>query len=326
MIPIRDTIPSKNYPVVNSTLIGINIVVFLIQMSQGTGLARFIYTYGLVPARFSVPYISSHFTFSQQLFSLISFMFLHGGFMHIVGNMWFLHIFGDNVEDRLGSFYYLVFYLLCGLTSGLFHLLLNYHSTVPTIGASGAIAGVMGAYFILYPHSKILTLIPIIIIPWFVEIPAVFFLGFWFVMQLFNAAFSNAMSGGIAWWAHVGGFVFGIVSLKFFNVLPKTGIAESLKFATFKKKTTPRFQVLKSSNLGQDRNLYKEISITPYEAAAGAKKTINIPWGFYNRFYKVAIPPGTRDGMILRLKGIGKQLPNGQKGDLLLKVRLQQPW
>ncbi len=331
MIPIRDTIPSKNYPVVNTTLIGVNICIFLIQMSSshslGIGLDRFIYTYGLVPARFSVPYISSHFTLSQQLFSLISYMFLHGGFMHIAGNMWFLHIFGDNVEDRLGSFYYLVFYLLCGLTSGLFHLFLNYHSTVPTIGASGAIAGVMGAYFILYPHSKILTLIPIIIIPWFVEIPAVFFLGFWFVIQLFNAAFSNAMSGGIAWWAHVGGFVFGIMSLKFFNVLPKTGIVGILKAAAFKKKTTPRFQVLKSSNLrSQDRNLYKEISITPYEAAAGAKKTINIAWGFYNRFYNVTIPAGTRDGMVLRLKGIGKQMPNGYQGDLLLKIRIQQPW
>ncbi len=326
MIPIRDTIPSKNYPVVNTTLIGVNIVVFLIQMSQGIGLERFIYTYGLVPARFSIPYISSHFTLTQQLFSLISFMFLHGGFMHILGNLWTLYIFGDNVEDRLGSFYYLVFYLLCGLISGLFHLILNYHSTVPTIGASGAIAGVMGAYFILYPNSKILTLIPIVIFPWFVEIPAVFFLGFWFVMQLFNAAFSSAMASGIAWWAHVGGFVFGVVSLKFFNVLPEASIWGSFKSASFKKKTSPRFQVLKGANLRQDRDLYEEINITPYEAAAGAKKTINIPWGFYNRFYNVTIPAGTRDGMILRLKGIGKQMPDGQKGDLLLKVRLQQPW
>ncbi|MBC2717747.1 MAG: rhomboid family intramembrane serine protease [Desulfobacteraceae bacterium] len=326
MIPIRDTIPSQNYPVVNSTLIGINIVVFLIQMSQGIGLERFIYTYGLVPARFSIPYISSHFTLSQQLFSLISFMFLHGGFMHIVGNMWTLYIFGDNVEDRLGSFYYLVFYLFCGLMSGLFHLFLNYHSTVPTIGASGAIAGVMGAYFILYPNAKILSLVPIIIFPLFVEIPAVFFLGFWFIMQVFNAAFSSAMASGIAWWAHIGGFVFGIVSLKLFNVLPETSIAGSLKSASFKKKTTPRFQVLKPSSMHQDRNLYEEISITPYEATAGTKKMINIPWGFSKRFYNVNIAPGTRDGMILRLKGIGKLMQDGHRGDLLLKVRIQQPW
>jgi len=325
MIPIRDTIPSKNYPVMNSTLIGINIVVFLIQMSQGIGLERFIYTYGLVPARFSAPHISSHFTLDQQLFSLISYMFLHGGFMHILGNLWTLYIFGDNVEDRLGSFYYLVFYLLCGLMSGLFHLLLNYHSAVPTIGASGSIAGVMGAYFILYPNSKILTLIPIIFIPWFVEIPAVFFLGFWFVMQVFNAASSTAMSSGIAWWAHIGGFIFGIVSLKLFNVLPETSIAGGLKSASIKRKKTSRFQVIKSSNANQNRNLSEEIHITPYEAAAGAKKTINIPWGFHNRFFNVTVPPGASDGMILRLKGIGKQM-DGRPGDILLKVRIQQPW
>ncbi len=330
MIPIRDTIPSKNYPVVNSTLIGVNLVVFLIQVSsfqsQSIELERFIYTYGLVPARFSVPYISSYFTSSQQLFSLISFMFLHGGVMHIVGNMWFLHIFGDNVEDRLGSFYYLIFYLLCGLVSGLFHLLLNVHSTVPTIGASGAIAGVMGAYFILYPRSKILTLIPIIFIPWFVEIPAVFFLGFWFIMQVFNAASTTAMATGIAWWAHIGGFIFGIVSLKFFNVLPETSIVGSLKSASFKRKTSPRFRILKKSTQQQARNLYYEISITPYEAAAGVKKTINVPWGFYNRFYKVTIPSGVKDGVILRLKGAGGQKQNSHQGDLLLKIRIQQPW
>ena len=326
MIPIRDTIPSKNYPIVNTALIGINIAVFLFQMSQGVGLERFIYTYGLVPARFSVPDISSYFTFTQQLFSLISFMFLHGGFMHLVGNLWTLYIFGDNVEDHLGSFYYLVFYLLCGLMSGLFHLLLNYHSTIPTIGASGAIAGVMGAYFILYPHSKILTLIPIVFIPWFVEIPAVFFLGFWFVLQLMNAFLTSGIGSGIAWWAHIGGFVFGIVCLKLFDVLPSTSVTGSLKSASIKKRTTPRFQVLKGSDPKQKNDLYDEIYITPYEAAAGAKKTINIAWGFQKRFYNVMIPPGAKDKMILRLKGIGKVMEDGQSGDLLLKVRIQQPW
>jgi hypothetical protein len=253
-------------------------------------------------------------------------MFLHGGFMHLVGNLWMLYIFGDNVEDHLGSFYYLIFYLLCGLMSGLFHLLLNYHSTVPTIGASGAIAGVMGAYFILYPNSKILTLIPIVFIPWSVEIPAVFFLGFWFVLQLVNAFFSSGIGSGIAWWAHIGGFVFGIVYLKLFNVLPATRISSSLKSVSLKKKTTPRFQVLKGSNLKQHIDLYDEIYITPYEAAAGVKKTINIARGFHKRFYNVTIPPGAKDKMILRLKGIGNKLEDGQVGDLLLKVRIQQPW
>lgn len=324
MIPIRDTIPSRNYPVVNVTLIAINIAVFFIQMSQGPEMERFIFTYGLVPARFSMPAISSHFTLSHQILSLISFMFLHGGIMHILGNMWMLYIFGDNVEDRLGSFYYLIFYLFCGLASGLFHLFLNFHSMVPTIGASGAIAGVMGAYFILYPHAKILTLIPIIVIPWFVEIPAVFFLGFWFFMQVFNAASSGAMAGGIAWWAHIGGFVCGIISLKVFNVLPEKSLAGSLKHASVQRRTSPRMQVLKTSHRSLDEHM--EIRITPYEAAAGAKKMINVPWGFYNRFFKVTIPPGARDGMVLRLKDAGPQSLEGHPMDLFLKIRIVQPW
>ena len=321
MIPIRDTVPSKNYPVVNATLIGINVAVFLVQMSQGTGFERFVYTYGLVPARYASPYISI-----LSFFPLISYMFLHGGVLHLLGNMWFLHIFGDNVEDRLGSFNYLIFYLLAGLISGLCHLLLNLQSTAPTIGASGAIAGVMGAYLILYPHSKILTLIPIIIIPWFVEIPAVFFLGLWFAMQLLNAYFSVGMSTGIAWWAHIGGFVFGIVWLKLFHVVPGADYEGMFKNAAVKRKATPRFQVIKPSGGRQDGHMYEEIRITPFEAAAGAKKTINIPWGFHNRFYHVMIPPGAKDGMLLRLKGIGGRTPDGGQGDVFLRVRIEQPW
>jgi hypothetical protein len=240
--------------------------------------------------------------------------------------MWTLYIFGDNVEDRLGSFYYLVFYLSCGLVSGLFHLFLNFHSTVPTIGASGAVAGVMGAYFVLYPHSRILTLIPIIFIPWFVEIPAVFFLGFWFFMQVLNATSSHAMGSGIAWWAHVGGFVAGIVSLKLFNVLPETGFSKGVKASGFQKKKTPRLHVIKSANSRSGDKADEEISITPYEAAAGTRKMVNIPWGFYNRFYNVTIPAGAHDGMVLRLKGAGEIRENGERGDLFLTVRIRQPW
>ena len=130
-----------------------------------------------MPARYTVPEISGYFSIGQQVFSFVSFMFIHGGFWHLLGNMWSLYILGDNVEDRLGPLRYLAFYLLCGITSGLTHIIINHHSQLPTIGASGAIAGVMGAYFILYPKSKILTLIPIFIIPYFVEIPAFFFNG-----------------------------------------------------------------------------------------------------------------------------------------------------
>jgi membrane associated rhomboid family serine protease len=321
MFPIRDTIPSKNYPVVNNTIIGINIILFLFEMSQGANLDRFVYIYGLVPARYSMPQISSYFTTGQQLLSWLSFMFLHGGFWHLLGNMWFLYIFGDNVEDRLGPFRYLVFYLLCGITSGLSHLLFNLHSNMPTIGASGAIAGVMGAYLILHPNSKILTLIPIIFIPWFIEIPAFFFLGFWFILQFLSAAGSHGNIGGIAWWAHIGGFVFGIVFLKIFLMLPETGVSSKMRRVTAKRKTH-RLQVVRPGGLGNDPHLYGTIDITSFEALVGTQKLINIPKGFQKRIVKVIVPPGVKEGSKLRLKGLGKTGSDGQRGDLYLKVMI----
>lgn len=321
MFPIRDTISSKNYPVVNNTIIGINVVLFLFEMSQGANLDRFVYIYGLVPARYSMPQIASYFTTGQQLLSWLSFMFLHGGFWHLLGNMWFLYIFGDNVEDRLGSFRYLVFYLLCGITSGLSHLLFNLHSNMPTIGASGAIAGIMGAYLILHPNSKILTLIPIIFIPWFIEVPAFFFLGLWFVLQFLNAAGSHGNIGGIAWWAHIGGFVFGIVLLKIFLALPETGVSDKLRRVTAKRKTH-RLQVVRPGGLGKDPHLYGTIDITSFEALVGTQKLVNIPKGFQKRIVKVIVPPGVKEGSKLRLKGLGKIASDGQRGDLYLKVMI----
>jgi hypothetical protein len=188
--------------------------------------------------------------------------------------MWFLYIFGDNVEDRLGHLRYIVFYLLCGVASGLSHLLLNLNSNMPTIGASGAIAGIMGAYFILHPRSKILTLIPIIFIPWFIEIPAFFFLGFWFVLQFINAAVSHGDVSGIAWWAHIGGFVFGIIFLKLFLLLPSAGVTERMRQVTTKKKTH-RLQVIRPVAPGNDSHLYGTIIITHFEALAGTSKIQN---------------------------------------------------
>ncbi len=322
MIPIRDIIPSKNYPVVNNAVIGLNVVIYLVQMSQGVNLNRFIYFYGLVPARYSAPHISSYFTTTQQILPVLSFMFLHGGFWHLLGNMWSLYIFGDNVEDRLGHFRYLLFYLLCGIASGLVHLLFNVNSNVPTIGASGAIAGVMGAYLILHPNSKILTLIPIIFIPWFVEIPAFFFLGFWFVMQFINAAGSTGSVGGIAWWAHIGGFIFGIVFLKAFLILPVSKISGKVRSVTAKKKTH-RLQVIRPIGPGKDSHLYGSIKITPFEAITGTQKLVNIPWGFQKRVVKVIVPPGVKEGRKLRLKGLGKITPDGNRGDLYLKVAVE---
>ncbi len=321
MIPLRDTIPSRNIPVVNHALIGVNVLVFLIQLAQGADLDRFIYMYGLVPARYSIPRFSAYFTIAEQIFALFSFMFLHGGFWHILGNMWSLYIFGDNVEDRLGSLRYLAFYLLSGLASGLFHMFFNLTSNVPTIGASGAVAGVMGAYFILHPNAKILTLIPIIIIPWIVEVPAFLFLGIWFVMQMLNAAGNEA--GGIAWWAHIGGFLFGIFLLKVLLAHPNLGATKRIQRATVKKKSD-RLQVIRPISHGNDNpHLYGEVVITYYEALTGTRKLVNIPWGFHNRMFNIAIPSGTREGNFLRLRGLGKALPDGGRGDLYLRVAIQ---
>mgnify|MGYP003564610468 CR=1 FL=1 len=322
MIPIRDTIRSKSMPVVNLSLIGINVVIFLFQLSLRGDLDRFIYYYGLVPARYFVPQLKDYFSFGQQLFSLISFMFLHGGFIHLIGNMWSLYIFGDNIEDRLGPGRYILFYLFCGLASGLSHMLLNPQSNIPTIGASGAIAGVMGAYFLLFPAAKVLTLIPIIFIPWFIEIPAFFFLGLWFLIQFINAAGSHIEVSGIAWWAHIGGFVFGMVFIKLFGLMPSTGVSAKMQKFTAKKRTH-HLQVIHPSPSAKGHNLYGVISISPYEGMVGTRKLVNIPWGFQKRIFNILIPPNVSEGTILRLKGLGKIMPDNQKGDLLLKIRIE---
>jgi len=322
MLPIRDTIESKSYPVVNSTIIAVNVLVYLIQMAQGAQLDRFIILYGLIPARYSIPEIAAHFSFGQQVVPFFSFMFLHGGFLHLFGNMWFLYIFGDNVEDRLGPFRYLMFYLLCGLASGISHLVLNFQSQIPTIGASGAIAGVMGAYFILYPSARILTLIPIIIIPYFVELPAFIFIGIWFLIQFFSAAGASAHSGGIAWWAHIGGFIFGMVFLKLFLLVPETKITHRVRQKTTKQKTA-RLQVIQTMGAQDDPHLYGSITITPREALMGTLKLVNIPWGFQKRLFRVSIPPGIRDTTTLRLSGLGKKTADNRWGDLFLKVNIR---
>jgi membrane associated rhomboid family serine protease len=322
MIPLRDTTPTRNYPIVNTTIIGINAVVFFIQMFQGPEINRFIYIYGLVPARYSLPQIAEYFTIGQQAFSLISFMFLHGGFWHILGNMWSLYIFGDNVEDRLGPLRYGLFYLLSGMASGLTHMVLNLHSNIPTIGASGAIAGVMGAYFILHPRSKILTLIPIFFIPYFLEIPAFVFLGLWFILQFISAAGSQGAVSGIAWWAHIGGFVFGMLFLKLFSTLPDKGVSSRMRQFTAKRKT-PRLQLIRPVGAGDDPHLYGLIKITPYEAVKGTRKLVNVPLGLQKKMLKVNVPAGVQEGGVLRLKGLGQRLASGERGDLYLKVIIE---
>jgi len=324
MIPLRDTTPSRSYPVVNTALIGINVMVFFYQMSLGPNIEQFFYTYGMVPVRYTDPRWWDYFGLGQQLFSFFSFMFLHGGFWHLLGNMWSLWIFGDNVEDHMGPLRYLLFYLLCGIFSGMTHLLFNLKSGVPTIGASGAIAGVMGAYFILFPRARVLTLVPIVIIPFFFEIPAKIFLGIWFVFQFLSAARSQGVASGVAWWAHIGGFVIGIILLKFIDLLPTTGISTPVRRAATKKHSH-RLQVLHPAPVGENANLYATIEITPYEALLGTTKVVNIPWGFQKRMFKVTVPAGTSEGSKLRLKGQGRKAAGGEAGDLLLTVAIRKP-
>jgi membrane associated rhomboid family serine protease len=214
MIPLRDVIPSRSTPYITITLIVINAVAWLYELTiPGDLLPVYLQLYGVVPADFSTP-------------TLVSSMFLHGSWSHFVGNMWYLWIFGDNVEDRVGHGRFIAFYLLCGVVAALGHVAMDPASTLPTIGASGAIAGVMGAYFVLYPQSRVLTLIPLIFYVEIVELPAVLLLGFWFVMQLFNAGViavtANSSSGGIAFVAHVAGFVAGLAGVFVFRKRRRT--------------------------------------------------------------------------------------------------------
>jgi len=321
MIPIRDTQASGTRPVVTYLFIGINTFIFLLQLGSGLHSEQILYTYGLVPAKYTIDTISAYFSFSNHIISFFSYMFLHGGFLHFAGNMLFLYVFGDNIEDYLGHFKYLAFYLLCGVISGLFHLMLNPLSRVPTIGASGAIAGIMGAYFLLYPRSKILTIIPIIFIPFFIEIPAFIFLGGWFLIQFYNVAGQDGVSQ-IAWWAHIGGFIAGMALIRLNRYLPETKPGQRLQQYT-QKKATPKFQIIKVNAKENSYDLYGTIEVTSIEAIAGTQKIVNIPWGFYKRFYRVAVPPGVQPGMKLKLAGLGRLKPDSTKGSLYLKVDIK---
>jgi membrane associated rhomboid family serine protease len=203
MIPLRDSQPSYSKPLVTVSLIAVNVLIFLYQLSLDSfSLNQFIASFGLIPSRVRPE-------------ALVTSMFLHGGWLHVIGNMWFLWIYGDNVEDTLGHLKYLLFYLLCGVAAGLVHMLFNADSRIPTIGASGAIAGVMGAYVVKFPRSRIVTLVPVFFFLTTFEIPASVILVYWFVVQFFSGFWtmgaSHLSQGGVAWFAHVGGFLAGIL-------------------------------------------------------------------------------------------------------------------
>jgi len=222
MIPLRDTVKTKTVPWVNYVLITMCGSVFLYELSLGERAINFVRVAGVTPAAVAASIFHGHIH-ARPVLTLISSLFIHGGWMHLLGNMLYLYIFGDNVEDRLGHGGYLVFYLLCGVGSGLVQVYMQQDSTAPLIGASGAISGVLGAYFLLYPRARVLTLIPLFVFFPVVELSAFFFLGFWFLLQFIQgalgAAAGEAAAGGVAWWAHAGGFVFGAVLLPVFLLL-----------------------------------------------------------------------------------------------------------
>jgi membrane associated rhomboid family serine protease len=208
VIPLRDVIPSRTTPYVTVAIIIVNALAFMLELSA-PDIQDFVFAYGLVPAEFS-------------WVNVFTSMFLHGGWLHIVGNMWFLWIFGDNVEDRMGHGRFIVFYLLCGITAALAQTLMAPNSGIPMVGASGAIAGVMGAYFVLYPRSRIVTLVPLFMFMQIMEVPAILFLGIWFLMQFISGVgtvttLAAREAGGVAFWAHVAGFVTGVAAVLVFR-------------------------------------------------------------------------------------------------------------
>jgi membrane associated rhomboid family serine protease len=220
MFPLRDTIPSRTFPFVTLSLIVINLLVFIYELSLGPSLNEFFIRFGIVPSDYMTLNLRNPGSVIALSLPFFTSTFLHGGWLHVIGNMWYLWIFGDNIEDRTGHFRFLIFYILCGVLAGLTHVLMNPSSSIPTVGASGAIAGVMGAYFLLFPRSKILTLVFLFIFIQIIEIPAVFFLGFWILFQFISGSLSAGLtesSGGVAWWAHIGGFLIGLVLVLFFK-------------------------------------------------------------------------------------------------------------
>ncbi len=222
MFPLADTIPSSRVPIVNYFLIGINVLIFIFEiLMPNEWLEVFFYHYGLVPARYSsLDFVYETGLSADNYWPFFTNMFLHSGWGHIIGNMWTLYIFGDNVEDKMGSRNYLFFYILCGLAASFSHFYVNPTSSVPAVGASGAISGVMGAYMFLFPKSRIIFLVLLFFFIDFIQIPAFMYLFFWFLGQLISGTVSLFVLphnvGGIAFWAHIGGFVAGMMLYKFF--------------------------------------------------------------------------------------------------------------
>jgi membrane associated rhomboid family serine protease len=221
MIPFRDNIPSRRYPIVTMAIIFVNALVFVYELSLPSGdLDSFFFINGVVPAKLRHLGEAPAAVLGNVSRSVFWSMFLHGGWLHLIGNMWYLWIFGDNVEDRMGHLRFLVFYLLCGTLASGAHILFNLDSEIPSIGASGAVAGVLGAYLVSYPFARVLTVIPLFFLWPILELPALLVLGSWFILQLLEgmaaASLASTTTAAVAWWAHIGGFMAGIALIEVF--------------------------------------------------------------------------------------------------------------
>lgn len=223
MFPLRDNIFRRHFPLVTWLIICVNVAIYTMESSLGQDAAmQLMDRFAIIPARYGHDgsFLGLQLPIADYL-PLLTSMFLHGSWLHVLGNMWFLYLFGASVEDRMGGLWYFSFYILCGLAAGLIYIYFDLGSTEPSLGASGAIAGVMGAYLVLFPAARIVTLIILIIIPFFVDLPALLFIGIWFYLQVLLesvSASSPGMGGGIAWWAHIGGFVAGMLLIAPFRV------------------------------------------------------------------------------------------------------------
>ena len=221
MFPLKDTVPNRSFSFASWLLIALSGIVFYFETTLPQDvLDQFIKLFGVVPAEYIQPDYDTHGLPIINYLSFLTTMFLHGGWLHFLGNMWFLRIFGSKVEDCMGHCRFLAFYLISGILASMFYIYFNPKSAMPVIGASGAIAGVMGAYYVMFPRAKILTVIPIFIFPWFIELPAFIFLGWWFLLQLFSGTITLVLpmtDVGVAWWGHIGGFIAGVILVSFFR-------------------------------------------------------------------------------------------------------------
>ncbi|MFQ5470898.1 MAG: rhomboid family intramembrane serine protease [Gammaproteobacteria bacterium] len=218
MFPLHDDNPTIITPVVTVTIIALCIIVFVWELSLGPSTNNAIYSFGVIPAvLFDHKHLSDQFIYIPPSLTIFTSMFLHSGWMHLIGNMLYLWIFSNNVEDSMGHSRFIVFYLICGIAAALTQGLSNPESTIPMIGASGAISGILGAYLLLYPHAKVLVIIPLGFYMHTTRLPAGLVLGFWFILQLINSSLSNADQGGVAFGAHIGGFVAGMTFIPLFK-------------------------------------------------------------------------------------------------------------